>query len=59
MIRWVFEFIGHDGRAFRQDELAYQRWEGDLIVEERFYYDPAQRELGLANPSSASASLPL
>jgi ketosteroid isomerase-like protein len=56
VIRWVFEFVGHDGRSFRQDELAYQRWDGDRIVEERFYYDPSQREQGLASPSSASAS---
>jgi hypothetical protein len=53
VIRWVFEFTGHDGRSFRQDELAYQRWDGDRIVEERFYYDPAQTRP--ANPSSASA----
>jgi SnoaL-like polyketide cyclase len=46
VIRWVFEFVGHDGRSFRQDELAYQRWEGDRIVEERFYYDPAQQKPG-------------
>ena len=25
--------------------LAHQRWDGDRIVEERFYYDPAQRKL--------------
>jgi len=42
VIRWVFEFIARDGRIFRQDELAYQRWDGDKIVEERFYYDPSQ-----------------
>ena len=56
VIRWVFEFTGHDGRSFRQDELAYQSWAGDKIVEERFYYDPSQRELGLAKPPPASAS---
>ena len=44
VIRWVFEFTGHDGRSFRQDELAYQKWAGDKIVEERFYYDPAQQK---------------
>jgi len=42
-INWVFDFIGPDGRAFTQDEVAVQRWHGDRIVEERFYYDPAQR----------------
>jgi hypothetical protein len=30
------------GRTRRLDELARQRWQGDRIVEERFYYDPAQ-----------------
>jgi ketosteroid isomerase-like protein len=53
VIRWVFEFTGHDGRSFRQDELAYQRWDGDKIVEERFYYDPAQTRT--TSQSSASA----
>ncbi len=37
-IRWVFEMGG--GRTL--EEVAWQRWEGELIVEERFYYDPAQ-----------------
>ena len=43
MINWVFDFVGPDGRTFSQDELALQRWRGDRIAEERFYYDPAQR----------------
>jgi ketosteroid isomerase-like protein len=43
VINWVFDFVGHDGRTFAQDEIAVQRWRGDKIVEERFYYDPAQR----------------
>jgi hypothetical protein len=24
------------------DELSLQRWNGDSIVDEQFYYDPAQ-----------------
>jgi ketosteroid isomerase-like protein len=46
VINWVFDFVGHDGRTFTQDEIAVQRWQGDRIVEERFYYDPAQRTRG-------------
>ncbi len=42
VIRWVFEFEGLDGARTRMDELAYQRWEGDRIVEEKFFYDPRQ-----------------
>jgi len=42
VIRWVFEFEWNDGRKTRVEELAYQRWEGERIVEEQFFYDPAQ-----------------
>ena len=43
-INWVFDFVGRDGSTFTQDEIALQRWRGDRIVEERFYYDPTQRQ---------------
>jgi ketosteroid isomerase-like protein len=43
VIRWVFRFDFADGSSITMDELAYQRWEGEQIAEERFYYDPAQR----------------
>jgi hypothetical protein len=39
----VFRFKAADGTGFAMDELAYQRWDGEKIAEERFYYDPAQR----------------
>lgn len=42
VVRWVFVFEAHDGTKRRMEELAYQRWEGDRIAEERFYYDPKQ-----------------
>lgn len=42
VIRWIFEFTGHDGSVRRIEELAYQRWEGDRIVQEQFFYDPKQ-----------------
>ena len=42
VIRWLFEFTAHDGTKRQMDELAYQRWQGDKIAEERFYYDPKQ-----------------
>lgn len=42
VIHWMFEFTRPDGARSRMDELALQRWRGDRIVEERFYYDPAQ-----------------
>jgi ketosteroid isomerase-like protein len=42
VIRWVFEFWKHDGRHFRMEELAWQRWDGERIAEEQFFYDPGQ-----------------
>jgi SnoaL-like domain len=42
VIRWVFEIQDKQGKTVRFEELAHQRWEGDLIAEERFFYDPAQ-----------------
>ena len=32
-----------DGTVTEMEELAYQRWAGDRIAEETFFYDPAQR----------------
>ena len=42
VIRWIFEFEWLDGTVTRVEELAYQRWEDERIVEEQFFYDPAQ-----------------
>ena len=42
VIHWIFEFVKADGGVVRIEELAHQRWEGEKIAEERFYYDPAQ-----------------
>jgi hypothetical protein len=44
VIRWIFEFEWLDGRRTRMEELAWQRWEGERIAEEHFFYDPAQLE---------------
>ena len=42
VIRWVFRFEWLDGSVTRMEELAYQRWDGERIAEEIFFYDPAQ-----------------
>ena len=42
VIRWVFEIQDRKGKAVRFEELAHQRWEGELMAKERFFYDPAQ-----------------
>ena len=42
VLRWIFEFDWQDGTHTRLEELAYQRWEGERIAQEQFFYDPAQ-----------------
>jgi ketosteroid isomerase-like protein len=42
VVRWIFEFTWLDGRSSRMEELAYQRWQGEQIAEETFFYDPVQ-----------------
>ena len=42
VIRWLFEYNTKEGKPVRFEELAYQRWENELIVQEPFFYDPAQ-----------------
>ena len=41
-IRWTFDYVDGQGRPVRFEELAYQRWAGESIHEEQFFYDPAQ-----------------
>ena len=41
-IRWRFEFTGKDGKVRRMEEVAWQTWQGEEVIEERFFYDPQQ-----------------
>lgn len=43
VVRWIFRFEWLDGSTTQMEELACQRWEGESIAEEQFFYDPAQR----------------
>ena len=52
VIRWIFRFQWLDGSSTQMEELAYQRWSGERIVEEQFFYDPAQLK-PVAAPASA------
>jgi len=42
VIRWIFRFEWRDCTVTRMEELAWQRWDGERIAEETFFYDPAQ-----------------
>ncbi|WP_034159110.1 nuclear transport factor 2 family protein [Sphingomonas sp. ERG5] len=41
-IAWRFEFVAQDGSTRAMEEIAWQLWSGDRIIEERFFYDPRQ-----------------
>jgi ketosteroid isomerase-like protein len=41
VIKWTFDSTDREGVTRRMEELALQRWRGERIVEERFFYDPA------------------
>jgi ketosteroid isomerase-like protein len=43
-IHWIFDFQFKGGSKMRMEEIAWQRWEGERIAEEQFFYDPAQRK---------------
>lgn len=40
--RWIFSFTNAEGVTRTLDEIAWQTWRGDELIEERFYYDPKQ-----------------
>ena len=40
-IHWLFDFTAADGKRFVLDQIAFQTWKGDRIVNERFVYDSA------------------
>jgi len=40
--RWIFSFTNAEGVTRTLEEIAWQTWQGDQLIEERFYYDPKQ-----------------
>ena len=45
-IHSVYEIVETDGRTWTLDEMSLQRWRGDRVAEEFFFYDPSQRNAG-------------
>lgn len=41
-ICWRFEFTGKDGKVRSMEEVAWQTWRGEQLIEEHFFYDPRQ-----------------
>jgi ketosteroid isomerase-like protein len=52
-IRWRFEFTGKDGSKRVIEEVAWQTWRGEQLIEEHFYYDPGMIKK-TAGPDSAT-----
>jgi ketosteroid isomerase-like protein len=42
VIRWKFTFTPAEGSPLVMEELTLQRWDGERIAEEQFFYDPRQ-----------------
>ncbi len=53
VIRWIFHFEWLDGTVTHMEEIACQRWEGERVAEETFFYDPAQLD-----PKTPQVSIP-
>ena len=49
-IRWRFRFHWKNGSQTTLEEVAWQRWSGERIVEEQFFYDPAQLQAAATGP---------
>ena len=49
MIRWKFTFTPAEGPPMVMEELTLQRWDGDRVAEERFFYDPRQTRPAVAS----------
>jgi hypothetical protein len=54
VVRWIFRFEWLDGTSTLIEELAWQRWEGEHIAEEKFFYDPAQLVPKSLSPKEAA-----
>jgi hypothetical protein len=57
-IRWRFEFTGKDGSSRVMEEVAWQTWRGEELIEERFFYDPAAIKKTAAGPAAAAGAKP-
>ncbi|MGY8682366.1 nuclear transport factor 2 family protein [Bradyrhizobium sp. UFLA05-153] len=40
--RWKFAFTNAEGVTRTLEEIAWQTWRGNELIEERFFYDPKQ-----------------
>ena len=57
-IAWRFEFTTLHGTLRTLEEIAWQKWRGEQLLEEQFFYDPQQMlaERPVATPEIAAVS---
>ena len=57
-IVWRFEFTTLHGTMRAMEEVAWQKWRGEQLLEEQFFYDPQQMlaERPVATPEVAAVS---
>ena len=51
-IRWRFEFMAKDGSVRVMEEVTWQTWRDEQLIEEHFFYDPGM----LTKPRDAAAN---
>lgn len=42
VIQWYFRFEWKDGSISELEEITRQKWQGELLQSEKFFYDPKQ-----------------
>jgi SnoaL-like domain len=52
---WRFEFTTLQGTVRTLEEVAWQKWRGEQLVEEQFFYDP-QQMIAEKSPSRQEAA---
>ena len=57
-IIWRFDFTTHQGTMRTLEEVAWQKWRGEQLLEEQFFYDPQQMlaERPVARQEAAAVS---
>jgi hypothetical protein len=57
-IVWRFEFTTLHGTMRAMEEVAWQKWRGEQLLEEQFFYDPQQMlaERPVSTPEVAAVS---
>jgi hypothetical protein len=56
VVIWRFEFTTLQGAVRTLEEVAWQTWRGEQLLEERFFYDPQQMAAERSPPQQEAAA---